>query len=703
MKRFTAVLCLISLILSLCCCTQSGTTSNNKPACAEHSYGEWTVTVKSPDGMIFNEERVCSICEDTEVRTVNLLDTVPEEWIAVFDEITVNGDNPVADIYYMEYATTEDRAARNGTPVLYKGKVTSDDRSYWSKYDTIPDLVKTLFTDYVISEVPVAEVLVKSYIGVEEVNPRQLTALEEKYGKSALTEIYLNTLRFSDKIYGINAACNGFLTKNLSELDIADVAMLCAIANTGDPRTELEPVKAEYESILASLKDKGSITEEDHNSYLTREFSFAEDYVPNYDWYTEIVITDTVKLLSEKLGIDTRAAESMLYSDDLKIYTVVDPDIQTLLESFFIDDSKFMRISGGVQPQCAMVITDPATADVLAIVGSRGEKTSNDAPNYADELTRSPGSSIKPVAVYGPCLENKLIHYSTLVDDNYYTMLGDRKWPSNWPVGYRGLTPVYDGVRRSVNTIAVRLLMQLTPQTSYEYTHDKLGMHSVVGEETTAAGYIVNDKNASALALGGMLHGLTVRELIGAYQIFNNGGVFTGNRTVLKIEDRYGNVIVDNEGTPSQVMSPGNASIMTKMLQNVVDSGTADCITLDDRVECAGKTGTTSYDKDRWFMGYTPYYMGGVWFGYENSASLAGFSEIKSPAVDVWDKFMTELHEQEVFSQTDTPKDFELHESVTVQSICSGSGKLAGANCGSRITNGYYTEDNMPTEYCNWH
>lgn len=703
MKRFTAVFCVFVLMISLCCCTQQGSSTNKGPVCEEHSYGEWNVTVKSPDGMIFNEERVCSVCGDKEVRTVNLLDSVPEEWITVFDSITAEGNNPAADIYYMEYATTEDRAARNGTPVLYKGRFIPEDRSYWSKYDTIPEAVKTLFTEYVISEAPMAQELVESYIGAEGADPRQITALEEKYGKTVLTEIYLNTLRFSDKVYGINAACNGYLGKYLSELDISDIAMLCAVANTEDPRIDPEASKAEYERILTDLKDKGKVTEEEYGTYLAKEFTFAPDYVPNYDWYTEIVIADAVKLLTEKLEIDAETAEKMLYGDGLKIYTVVDPEIQTLLEDFFINDSNFMRISGGVQPQCAMVITDPATADVLAIVGSRGEKTSNDAPNYADERTRSPGSSIKPVAVYGPCLENKLIHYSSLVEDNYYTMLGDRPWPSNWPVGYRGLTPVYDGVRRSVNTIAVRLLMQLTPQTSFEYTHDKLGMHSVVGEETTAAGYKVNDKNASALALGGMLHGLTVRELIGAYQIFNNGGVFTGNRTILKIEDRFGNVLVDNEGTPSQVMTPGNASIMTKMLQNVVDSGTAECITLDDRIECAGKTGTTSYDMDRWFMGYTPYYMGGVWFGYESPRSLAGFSEIKSPAVDVWDKFMTVLHEQKVLSQTQTPKDFELDESVIVKDICSGSGKLAGANCGSRITKGYYTEDNMPEEYCTWH
>ncbi len=700
-KRFVAVISLISLVLSLCACTQTGQEKN--PSACFHTYGDWYVTVKSPDGLKYNEERVCTLCQNKEVRTVDLMESVPEDWITAFDGVLANRDNPASDILYMEYATPADRAARNGTPVKYKSQFVTDDRSYWSTYDTIPQILKDLFNSYVIPETPVAKLLVTAYTGVEEPDERQLKALEEKYGRNTLAEIYLNTVRFSDKLYGISAAASGYWGKYLSELDTADVAMLCAIINTDDPRVNPEANKAEYERILGSLRDNGSITEEEYNGFIAKEFTFAPDYVPNYDWYTETVVADAKALLAEKLSIDEAAADKMLYGDGLKIYTVVDPEVQTLLENFFITDSNFMRISGGVQPQCAMVITDPATADIVALVGSRGEKTSNDAPNYADERTRSPGSSIKPVAVYGPCLENKLIHYSSLVNDNYYNMLGDRPWPSNWPVGYRGPTPVYDGIRRSVNTIAVRLLMEFGPENSYDFVHNKLNMHSVVGEEKNAYGYTVNDKNASALALGGMLHGLTVRELIGAYQIFNNKGVFTGNRTILKIEDRFGNVIVDNEGTPSQVITPGNASIMTKMLQNVVDSGTADCITLDDRVECAGKTGTTSYDMDRWFMGYTPYYMGGVWFGYEQARSLAGFSEIKSPAVDVWDKFMTVLHEQKVFSKGITATDFELDPSVIVKDICSGSGMLAGANCGNRITKGYYTEDNMPTETCTWH
>lgn len=699
MKRLVTVLCIFSILTTFVGCKS---VTVQEPPC-EHSYGEWQVTVKSPDGLIYNEERACIYCGNKETKTTNLLDSVPAEWIEVFDRLITVKDNPVADIFYMDYATPEDRAARNGTPVAYTGKLVYDDRSYWSTIDTIPAAVTELFTSYATPESPIALELVKTYIGEGNVDSRQITALEEKYGKEILTEIYLNTLRFSDKLYGINAASMGYLGKALSELDIADIAMLCAIINADDPRIDPEGNKAAYEAILDSLKNKGRITEEEYISYITKEFTLSPEYTPVYDWYTEVVIDDAVKLLSEKYETDAATAEKMLYSDNLKIYTVVDPDVQTLLSDFYADGSNFMRIDNGTQPQSAMVVTDPATADILAVVGSRWEKTSNDFPNYATQRTRSPGSSIKPVAVYGPCLESGLIHYSTLVEDNYYTKLNDRPWPSNWPEGYRGPTPVYDGVRRSVNTIAVRLLMKYGPENSYEFVHDKLNMYSVVGSETTAQGYTVNDKNASALALGGMLHGITVRELIGAYQIFNNKGVFTGNRTILKIEDAYGNLIIDNEGVPSQVISAPNASIMTKMLQNVVDSGTADCITLDDRVECAGKTGTTSYDKDRWFMGYTPYYMAGVWFAYENSRSLEGFSEIKSPAVDVWDKFMTKLHEQQIFSKGITPKDFELNEGVIVKDICSGTGKLANSSCGSRITKGYYTEDNMPTEYCNWH
>lgn len=702
----------LTIILSVLGCSTKKESEETSQAVCTHAFGEWQITVRSPDGMMYNEERTCRLCKKREIVTVNLADIVPEEWSAKIDKLFNDKDTPEADILYMSYPTAEDRKNRMGTPVEYDNQIGMATSRLWMSYDSIPAVLIAAFESSMPpaffkneegqTEENVYCYIAKNLLNDTEYTAKRLIALETKYTKPVLLELYYNNVKFSDRIYGISDAAMAYFSKGVSELSAMEASALAAIAyspETMDPYNSPDANKTKREEVLFSLKERGRISEEVYTAQLETEPVFTANLDNIYSWYTESVIRDSVSLLSEKLGIDLDAARTMLYTDGLKIYTVMDPDVQRILEEFYLEPSNFMSIGGGTQPQSSMVITDPATGDILGLVGYRGEKKNNETPNYADQRTRSPGSTIKPVCVYGPSLEYGLVHYSTLVDDSPYS--GD--WPSNWPVGYRGPTPVFDAITRSVNTVAVKLLMNLGATRSYEFAHDKLGIKSIVYSETDAYGRTQNDRNASALALGGMLHGLTVRELIGAYQIFNNDGIFTGNRTVLKIEDRYGNVIVDNEGIPSQVMSAPNSSIMTKMLESVVDRGTASALTLDDKVNCAGKTGTTSYDHDRWFMGFTPYYMGGVWFGYESPRSLAAFSEIKSPAIDVWDKVMTKLHEEKVFSTGEELKTFELNEGVIVKDICSSTGKLANPGCGNRITQGYYTEENMPADQCNWH
>ncbi len=708
LKKLISFVCTAALLLSFWSCSSSST--ENTEVC-DHIFGDWQVTVRSPDGMIYNEERTCELCGEKEVNTVHLEDCVPEEWIKILDRVIADKSTSEADIFYMSYTSSEDRKNRSGTAVEYENQIGMATSRIWMSIDSIPAHLKTAFDMAMPSgffsvsedktEENVYSTIARTLLGETEFNAKRLIALESKYTKPVLLEVYYNTLRFSDKINGISDASMAYFSKSVTELTLAETVALAAAATSAecDPYTSPEVNKEKREAILLSMKDSGKINEEEYNQALAQVIEFTPDLDNIYSWYTEIVIKDAISLLCEKLSLEETEARNMLYRDGLKIYTVMDPDVQRILEEFYLEPSNFMSVGGGTQPQSSMIITDPATGDILGLVGCRGAKNRNDLPNYADGRKRSPGSTIKPVCVYGPNLEHGLVHYSTIIDDSPYT--GD--WPSNWPEGYRGPTPVYDAITRSVNTVAVKLLMNMGVARSYEFAHDKLGIHSIVNSETDAYGRVLNDRNASALALGGMLHGLTVRELIGAYQIFDNNGVFTGNRTILKIEDRAGNVIVDNEGIPSQVMSAPNSSIMTKMLESVVDRGTASALTLDDKVDCAGKTGTTSYDHDRWFMGYTPYYMGGVWFGYENPRSLAAFSEIKSPAIDVWDKVMTKLHEEKVYSSGEPLKTFELNEGVITKEICSSTGKLANASCGNRITTGYYTEDNMPTDHCNWH
>ena len=231
-------------------------------------------------------------------------------------------------------------------------------------------------------------------------------------------------------------------------------------------------------------------------------------------------------------------------------------------------------------------------------------------------------------------------------------------------------------------------------------------MESIIYSTKLSNGTELSDLNLSALGLGGMNYGVTVREITSAYQVFANKGVYSGNRTIIKILDSQGNVIIDNSGSSEIVMSEQNADIMTRMLENVVDYGTASKMTLKSKVDVAGKTGTTSSDNDRWFIGYTPYYLGGVWFGYEMPMSLTGFSETKSPALMVWDDVMTILNDkinEKINNGLMEKKSFERASGVISAKVCSKSGLLMTPGCEGHGTVGYFTSSSIPKKYCEIH
>ena len=173
-------------------------------------------------------------------------------------------------------------------------------------------------------------------------------------------------------------------------------------------------------------------------------------------WYTDAVIEDAIELLTES-GMPEALASKKIYTGGYQIWTVMDPEVQGVLDDYFRNDANFAKINDGVQPEASMVIIDPETGDILGIAGGRGEKTSSRVLNFATQTTRSPGSSIKPVAVYGPALEYGIINYSSIIEDS--PVKG--RWPVNYHAGYRGPTTVNDAVTRSVNTVAVKVLQKL--------------------------------------------------------------------------------------------------------------------------------------------------------------------------------------------------------------------------------------------------
>ncbi|MBR5871265.1 MAG: PBP1A family penicillin-binding protein [Clostridia bacterium] len=551
--------------------------------------------------------------------------------------------------------------------------------------------------------------------------------LEKQKSKEEILELYLNTISFGQGTYGIRAAAQRYFNKDVSELNLTECASLAAIPKSPtyyNPyrNPENNEIRRNTE-VLKEMLEHSLITQAEYNVAVNRKLVLGMTYnevtgTSTNSWFTDAVIEDVIAALQEELEISYIAASTMLYSQGLSIYTTMDPFVQQTLEEVFEDDSNFPRVASAVKPECAMVITDPKTGNILGLVGGRGEKTLSRAFNIATMAKRSPGSSIKPLTVYAPALDAGLITYGSIMDDTPFMFnektdsAGNVKYtayPANLPAVYKGLTTINSAVERSVNTIAMKVLDMYGTQNAYDFAQS-IGLASITDSYERVDGAILSDIDYAPLALGALTVGVSPREMTQAYSFLANDGIYTEARTFTKILDKNGEVLIDNTPKTEIVTSEQTASIMTKMLQNVVKNGTAKAITLQKYVDVAGKTGTATDDYDRWFCGYTPYYVGSCWFGYTELRTIGNISTV-SPATKIWDVVMTRLHQPLIAESQRTGEPLETFETasgVVTATYCVDSGKLVTEACrhdlrGSRVETGYFTMETAPTTACDVH
>ncbi len=567
--------------------------------------------------------------------------------------------------------------------------------------------------------------------------------LEKAYTKEQILEMYLNTISLSHGCYGVAAAADTYFNKDVKDLTLIECAAIAAITQNPakwDPINHPENNQLRRDLILKEMYDQGKITLSEFESAYKKELVLYSGSMGSpdtetadeetstrriYNWYEDAAISEARDLLMKHYGYSSEVASMLVYTGGLKIVLAMDPEIQQILEEYYANDSNFPAADKSIiQPKSAFIVIDPETGDVRGLVGDRGRKTANRILNYATQTQRPPGSSIKPLSVYAPALEYGLITFGSAIDDTPATFGTETVgpdgrtiysrpdgYPNNYDKTYRGLTPVHFAIRHSLNTVAYKVLQKLTLSSSFDFVKNKLHIDSYIDSRELAGGTIISDMDYAALGLGQMNYGLTLKEITAAYSIFANNGVYNTPKIVLKIIDREGNVIIDNTGGSEIVISEQNASIMTKMLEEVTHLGTAARLTLKNTVDVAGKTGTTSSDNDRWFVGYTPYYIAGCWFGYEMPKSLDKFSASYSPALKVWDDVMTLLHKRyidEAAAGGEPLKEFKLADGVVTAQYCKDSGKMPAEACyadprGDRIETGYFTVDTMPKEPCDVH
>lgn len=568
----------------------------------------------------------------------------------------------------------------------------------------------------------ITQQLIKNITGEDEQTPqrklqeaRWALDLEQQMDKREILEMYVNIINLGQGCFGVQSAARTYFSKDVNELTLLECACIASITKNPakyNPITHPTDNRERRNVVLTQMWEQGYITEEEYQANYMAELTLHVDENALDDdihsWYVDMVLEDVIADLAQAQGCSTAVASMMLYYGGLHIYTAVDPDVQKILDEYYLKESHFQDAGAQNPVQSAMIVIDPATGDILGVVGARGKKTGNRIQNYATSTTRPAGSSIKPLSVYAPALQSGLITYATVFDDvpvkfNKSSSGKLTGWPKNSPNTYRGLVNVNHALELSINTVSVRVLEKLTPKTSFRFLHDTLQMHSLIERKETDAG-ILTDMDYAALALGQQNYGITVREITGAYSILANHGMYNQSRSYLKVTDKEGNTLLSNEYESYQVLSEENAYIMTKMLQNVVSNGTAKAITLDTTVSVAGKTGTTQNNADKWFIGYTPYFIGGVWMGYEYPKSLDAFEG--NPCVDIWNAVMKRLHSK--YISEGHIASFEMPNGILKVTYCRDSGKLMSSACyadprGSRAEIGYFAIGTQPTSYCTCH
>lgn len=351
-----------------------------------------------------------------------------------------------------------------------------------------------------------------------------------------------------------------------------------------------------------------------------------------------------------------------------------------------------------IQPQMSFTLMDQHTGYVKVIVGGRGEKSGNRTLNRAVDTTRQPGSSIKPLADYGPALDIGAITLATAIDDAPYYYSGeDGRLVKNYFEGeYRGLMSVRTALKLSQNVPAVKVLTQITPQVGFNYLL-KFGFTTLISPKEAVNG---NHDVVQSLALGGLTYGVHNIEMCAAYAAIANEGVYTKPVYYTQVKDKDGNVILDNT-TPQThtVLKKSTAWLLTNALESVTANGTAEAAQLNNQ-PTAGKTGTTQNVTDKWFCGYTPYYTAAIWLGYDdNSKELSGYIDHRR----MWRTIMQEIHDN---LETGS---FEKPDDIVETTVCSQSGKLPVEGLcdqdprGSQLTTEYFSKDNNPTEQCDVH
>ena len=550
--------------------------------------------------------------------------------------------------------------------------------------------------------------------------------LDSRLDKNEIITYYMNIIYMGYDIYGVEAAARAYFNKNAIDLDLAECAFIAGITNNPsvyNPFTTKgrENTKKRQELILDQMHLQEYITKEQCEEAKAKELIFFENYknVMNQgnkiSYFVEQVISEVRSELMDKHNKTRSEANNIIYGGGAEIYTTLDMNVQNALDTVYTTPESFpynvankdeLELIPDNRVQSAMVVIDPQNGQIRGLYGGSGEKTINYGLNRATQINRQPGSTLKPIMIYGPLLDNGDITLATVRDDcpQYLDPNNpSRIYPKNSNDEFKGIMTIQTALAESENVI---------PATLFRDNMD------FCLESLKKAGIDITDERNVATALGGLSKGLNPLNIAAAYVPYANEGFYFKPTCVLKMLNKDKSVLIDH--TPEQrdeassiwkgslvCNDQSTPYLMTKAMMATITEGTAKGkINIKDNkggnVEVAGKTGTTDNNKDSWFAGYTPKYVAATWYGFDDNESLPPAD--RSQSVFIWNEVMKEIHKNE------DPVSFPSSNRIEDRQICKYSGKLATEHCkhdprGNQTTTIYFSKNksNIPTENCDCH
>jgi len=498
--------------------------------------------------------------------------------------------------------------------------------------------------------------------------------IERTYTKDEILEMYLNNVHFGHGTYGVQAAAKRYFGKDAVLLTLGESAMLVGILPapaTYSPINHSERAHYKRNVVLRVMRDEKFITKDMYSEARVIESeniseSIAKGRAPYFTEY----IRRTMEKEDDRLGVN-------IYRDGLKIYTTLDTRVQSVAEealmnaikanqeklnqrifndpeefsrlaylNIFPEDSVRMMMEGDtllyedlrnkLLVQGAFVALDPSTGSILAMVGGRPDY--HDQYNRAVQAKRQPGSVFKPF-VYTTAIDNGYSVTKQLLNQPLVLRVlnanGEwEKWmPRNYDGTTSGLTTLREGIRKSINLVAVRVVKELVPASEVKSMAKRMGITTDI-------------RAVDAIALG--TSEVYLLDIVNAYSAFANKGVLNKAFGITKVEDRYGNIIKEYEPIREEVLREESAYVMTSMLQTVMDAGTGGSARWRHNFyhPAGGKTGTTQNWTDAWFVGFSKQLAAGVWIGVDDPVVSLGISQDGSrAALPAWANFMAVAHD----------------------------------------------------------